>query len=364
VDLLALDPEDVGFNDLEVPTVLRAVSAATMLNPDVDYWGAYWINTRDPARVQWSSLPVSLSGANGESDFPVTLAPGESFLLTSTVSTSAVLAANPGIYEGELVIGWTFDASIAPAQQPVALQAGDADQDLDFDQLDLVKVQQAGKYLTGQSATWGEGDWNGAPGGSAGSPPAGDGLFNQRDIVAALSAGLYRTGPYAALGANGQLGDSQTSIRYDARSGELSVDAPVGIQLTSINIDSAAGIFTGNAASNLGGSFDNDSDTNVFKATFGSNFGSLSFGTVAQAGLSEAVVLGDLTVVGSLAGGGGLGVVDLIYVPEPATLILVSLGLLGLIVYQVRFALMTVRGVDGYSGSTPPDSAGMRRPLG
>ena len=45
------------------------------------------------------------------------------------------------------------------------LEAGDADQDLDFDQLDLVRVQVAAKYLTGQAATWGEGDWDGAPGG-------------------------------------------------------------------------------------------------------------------------------------------------------------------------------------------------------
>ena len=34
------------------------------------------------------------------------------------------------------------------------LQAGDADKDLDFDQLDLVRVQIVGKYLTGQAATW------------------------------------------------------------------------------------------------------------------------------------------------------------------------------------------------------------------
>ena len=65
------------------------------------------------------------------------------------------------------------------------LQAGDADQDLDFDQLDLVQVQIAAKYLTGQVATWGEGDWNGAPGGSPGNPPAGDHVFNQLDIISA-----------------------------------------------------------------------------------------------------------------------------------------------------------------------------------
>ncbi len=63
------------------------------------------------------------------------------------------------------------------------LLAGDADQDLDFDQLDLVQVQVAAKYLTALAATWGEGDWNGAPGGSPGNPPAGDGLFNQFDFA-------------------------------------------------------------------------------------------------------------------------------------------------------------------------------------
>jgi hypothetical protein len=84
----------------------------------------------------------------------------------------------------------------------VALQAGDADMDCDFDQIDLVQVQVAAKYLTGQPATWGEGDWNGAPGGSAGDniPPPGDGQFNQLDIVAALGAGKYLQGNYCADG--------------------------------------------------------------------------------------------------------------------------------------------------------------------
>ena len=60
----------------------------------------------------------------------------------------------------------------------------------------------AGKYLTGQPATWGQGDWNGAPGGSPSDPPAGNGLFDQTDIIAALAGGHYMTGPYAsALGA-------------------------------------------------------------------------------------------------------------------------------------------------------------------
>ena len=206
------------------------------------------------------------------------------------------------------------------------LQAGDADQDLDFDQLDLVQVQITAKYLSGQAATWGEGDWDGAPGGEPGNPPAGNGLFDQLDIIAALSAGTYLTGPYGAIHRSGTTGDGQTSIIYNATTGELAVDAPAGTELTSINIDSTAGIFTGDPAQGLGGSFDNDADNNIFKATFGSSFGSLSFGTVAQTGLSEDLVAGDLTVVGSLAGGGELGAVDLIYVPEPSTMALLSLA--------------------------------------
>jgi hypothetical protein len=66
-------------------------------------------------------------------------------------------------------------------------------------------------------------------------------------------------------------------------------------------------------------------------ATFGSSFGSLSFGNVAQTGLAEQFVLNNLTVFGSLAGGGALGDVDLIYVPEPSAMILTMLGVLVLL---------------------------------
>ena len=233
--------------------------------------------------------------------------------------------------------GVEFDNfSITELGGATRLQAGDADQDLDFDQLDLVQVQIAAKYLTGQAATWGEGDWDGAPGGEQGSPPPGSGKFDQLDIIAALNAGTYLTGPYAAISRGGTVGDEQTSLIYDPASGQLSVDAPSGTELTSINIDSAGGVFTGAAAENLGGSFDNDADNNIFKATFGSSFGSLSFGNVAQAGLSEDFLVNDLTVVGSLAGGGDLGNVDLIYVPEPTSALLFVVGLLSFVVHGWR----------------------------
>jgi hypothetical protein len=243
-------------------------------------------------------------------------------------NSDLVLALQAGGYDqGPRVTVATLPVNMLVPATTQGLHAGDADQDLDFDQLDLVQVQVAAKYLTGQAATWGQGDWDGAPGGLPGNPPAGNGLFDQLDVVAALAAGTYLTGPYAAVQPNGQVSDGQTSVIYNAGTGEVSVDAPAGLELTSINFDSAAGIFTGEAAANLGGSFDTDADANIFKATFGSSFGSLSFGNVAQTGLSEESVLGDLTVIGSLAGGGDLGNVDLVYVPEPASALLLAIGL-------------------------------------
>jgi hypothetical protein len=149
-----------------------------------------------------------------------------------------VFSLNPNLTDDEL------DRLLGTPGTDV-LRAGDANQDLEFDQLDLVQVQIAAKYLSGQAATWGEGDWNGAPGGQPGSPPVGNGFFDQLDIIAALAAGTYLNGSYAAIGCDGIAGDGQTSVVYHANTGELSVDAPDGVELTSINIDSAAGIFTG-----------------------------------------------------------------------------------------------------------------------
>ena len=57
--------------------------------------------------------------------------------------------------------------------------AGDANGDGSFDQQDIVRLLQGGKYSGGAQADWTEGDFN------------GDGLFNQADIVAALQTGKY-----------------------------------------------------------------------------------------------------------------------------------------------------------------------------
>ncbi len=61
------------------------------------------------------------------------------------------------------------------------------------------------------------------------------GLFDQLDIIAALTAGKYLLGPYAALAGGGTRGDGQTSLVYDVRTGELvAVIGPNGAGKTSL----------------------------------------------------------------------------------------------------------------------------------
>ena len=211
------------------------------------------------------------------------------------------------------------------------LRAGDADQDLDFDQLDLVQVSVAGKYLTGQAASWGEGDWNGAPGGTQGAPPIGDGQFNQLDIIAALNADIYLRGPYAALQRADIQKSARTSLIYHAATGELVIDAPLGSELTSISVSSEAELFTGDRPAGVSGAFDNFSNDNIFKATFGASFGTLRLGRVLPAELSEETLLADLSASGSYAGGDGFGEIDLVYVPEGSSILSLILGLLGFV---------------------------------
>ncbi len=119
------------------------------------------------------------------------------------------------------------------------------------------------------------------------------------------------------LEAEGEAGDVELSIGsgafiiYNSNTGvmRLSTTTPV----TSLEIVSASGIFTGQAALNLGGPFDVDNDFKIFKLTQNFNnqgqplgFNSLTFGQVAQTGLSEAFIRNDLTISGSPQPSGSL----------------------------------------------------------
>ena len=63
---------------------------------------------------------------------------------------------------------------------------GDANLDGVFNTTDLIEVFQAGKFETGNSASWSEGDWS------------GDGLFGTSDLILAFQDGGFEQGPKAA----------------------------------------------------------------------------------------------------------------------------------------------------------------------
>ena len=187
-----------------------------------------------------------------------------------------------GLGPVDLIYGPISELGNCPAA--IHLQAGDADQDLKFDQLDLVRVQIAAKFLTGAPATWGEGDWDGAPGGRPGDPPDGDGLFDQTDIVAALQGDKYLKGPYAAY------------RRLDATSDNLA-----------------------NAMS--GGSFD-----------------LTRLGGTALTDLIHKRSVTNLADFGSPAGSVGSSELDFIHVqiPEPGSAMLICSGVLVLVLARIR----------------------------
>ena len=73
---------------------------------------------------------------------------------------------------------------------------GDANFDHEFGTTDLVLAFQAGKYETGQRASWSEGDWN------------ADGVFDTSDLVRAFQEGWFETGPRQPSSGTGPIADA------------------------------------------------------------------------------------------------------------------------------------------------------------
>ena len=218
------------------------------------------------------------------------------------------------------------------------IRAGDANLDQEFNTADVVAVLAGNKFEKDEDATWAEGDWDGAPNDAntyATGPPAGDGRFGTTDVVAALAANWFESGPIAAALKEPGAGDDKVTISYDAATGQVGVQATVPI--TSVQIDSASGVFSADPATNLGGPFDVHEADKIFKAVFGGEFTEVDFGTVAEAGLDKTFLLNDLSASGSLAGGGTYGAeVEFNYIPEPGSMILLGLGVIGLTLARRR----------------------------
>ena len=151
----------------------------------------------------------------------------------------------------------------------------------------------------------------------------------------------------ATLVPGGTVGDGQTSLIYNSDTGEVLVDAPLGGSLTSIRLDSEAGLFTGPRPDVLTDAFDSYSSARLFKISPTQPFGSISFGAIIEPRLSESLLLADLTVIGSLLGGGNLGDVDLVFLNDST---LPSLNIATFAIGEMRGVLLfwetTVRRVQ------------------
>jgi hypothetical protein len=143
----------------------------------------------------------------------------------------------------------------------------------------------------------------------------------------------------AAISTNGNLEDDIVTLVYDPANGNLSIANPYQAAgeakpVTTLEIVSAGGSFTGTRPGAISGLFDVYNANKMFKLD-PAGFDDLDFGPALGKDLG-ATIGNDLTVSGSFLGGGAL-VADMMIVgavPEPSSMVMIALGLLGLTVIR------------------------------
>lgn len=100
----------------------------------------------------------------------------------SSFTGSYALVSSATIEDDELTVH-SFESTSASARPQMEIwikaKAGDANLDGHFTSADLTQAMAAGKYETGQGATWAEGDWN------------EDGFFTSADLAYAFANNTY-----------------------------------------------------------------------------------------------------------------------------------------------------------------------------
>lgn len=124
------------------------------------------------------------------------------------------------------------------------------------------------------------------------------------------------------------VGDEIISMVYDPADGSLSLDA-AGKQLTALEVFSTGGLFQGTKPPQAVGLFDLFTNKKLFVLKPTNPMGDEAFGKILPVGLTKEQIAADLIVSGALWPRGGLGTVDLVYVPEPNST-LAMIAVLGL----------------------------------
>lgn len=139
---------------------------------------------------------------------------------------------------------------------------------------------------------------------------------------------LFVSTTQAALPLGPGAGDSIVSLIYNPATGNLKLDA-AGKLVSTLQVNSAGKYFTATRPTQADGSFDVYKPEKFFLLK-PDGIGDSDFGNALPAGLDGNMLSNDLSVTGSLKPSGKLEGVNLNIVPEPSSIGLLSLGLLGL----------------------------------
>lgn len=157
-------------------------------------------------------------------------------------------------------------------------------------------------------------------------------------ISAAFILLLSAESANAAVPGGGTIDDDKISLIYDPGTGDLSIDA-AGQQWSTLEITSASGLFTGTPAAGLVlPPFDVFSPTKYFLLKT-AGMGDTHLGQVLPTGINLTTLGDDLTVNGSVLPRGNIndaqwGPVDLVWIPEPASMLLLGLGMASILTFR------------------------------
>lgn len=185
------------------------------------------------------------------------------------------------------------------------LLPGDVDANRSIGAVDVQAIVDAGRFSTGQSAAWPEGDFD------------HDADTDADDIQLVLATGMVGAGDYHDEDGAPPASGSLVAI-VDVVTGEVTLDT-AGTLITGFILRSQVGVLGGEAPDTLGGTFTTDGDAEISDQLGYTFSGSHSLGTVLTPGvLSGLDLIGDLSLTFTVDGGSGVLPGDIQLVPEPA----------------------------------------------
>jgi len=256
-------------------------------------------------------------------DSSISLDSGNGHLIEGTMSvvgdTPQIALMDPIFHRNERRRMTTLDfAVLADLGWELAL-AGDVDRDRDVDTDDLLQILAANSFNQGEGFGWSSGD-NDA-----------DGDVDTRDILNILAA-LQGQFP-KSYASEAEAATEAPDVIVNRVTGNVTVDYNGG-QLAAIVIESASGLFDGTESAdwNLAGQFVSDTDHQLANSIFTdslSGIDNLGDGLIGEFA-AEFDLLGDLSVSYLTTDGTQLQAGNVVVVPEPSALVMLSLGVLAL----------------------------------